>query len=231
MANNTMRELILKCTEVNRDYMRLPAGIVQGYQAMVNLYQRIADQSVECAQAWVEDGRGYLLGKALIACPPHEPAVSAFWWSVVSWAEAFGQSIGVDMEEWNTAFVAPHDQFASYLMPSGRSFLSRYWSSSRVLPVGGSPAQLVTELDSRWTDLVIQLTTKFGLAAHIKDRRAMVEARHLQRELRKEGSPVYKAYLQSDLAFFKQLFVYFPFSEKTIIVLGDWLLKLEEEVL
>lgn len=226
MANNTMREIILKCTEVNRDYMRLPAGMVNGYQAMVNLYQRIANQSVECAQAWVEDGRGDLLGKELIACPPHEPAVSAFWWAVVSWTEAFGQSIGVDVEEWNAVFVAPHDQFASYLMPSGRLFLS---NRSEVLPVvGGSPAQIVMELDSRWTDLVVQLTTRFGLAAHIKDRKAMVEARHLQRDLRKEGSPIYKAYLRSDLAFFNQLFKNFPFSEKTVQVLGDWLLKLEE---
>jgi len=203
------REIILKCTEINRDYMRLPAGMVQGYQAMVNLYQRIANQSVECAQAWVEDK----------PCPSHEPAVSAFWWAVVSWADAFGSSIGVDMEEWDTVFVAPHDQFASYLMPRSRS---------EFLPVVvGSPAQIVMELDSSWTDLVIRLTIRFG-GINLRDRRALVGARHLQQELRKEGSPVYKAYLQSDLEFFRQLFKNFTFSEKTVMALGDWLLKLEE---
>ncbi len=209
---NTMRdrEIILKCTEVNRDYMRLPAGMVDGYLDMVNLYQLIANQSYECAQAWVEDK----------PCPPHEPAVDAFWWAVVSWAEAFGRSIGMDMDEWGPVFVAPHDQFASYLKPRSRS---------EGLPVvGGSPAHIVMELDARWTDLVIELTTRFGLAAHLKDRRALVGARRLQQELRIAGSPVYNAYLQSDLVFFRQLFQNFTFNEKTVMVLRDWLLRLEE---
>jgi len=206
------REIILRCMEVNADYMRLPAGMLQEYRSMVNLYQRSADQLKECAQAGVEDK----------PCPAHEPATDGFIWAVVSWAEAFGQSIGVDMEEWDRVFVAPHDQFASYLKPRGRS----EWIS----PVAGSPAQIVMELDARWTDLVIRLTIRFGIKQHLKDRKAMIEARHLQQELRKEGSPVYKAYLQSDLAFFKQLFKNFPFSEKTVMALGDWLLKLEEAV-
>lgn len=208
---NTIREIILKCTEVNRDYMRLQAGMVPGYQAMVNLYQRIANKSYECAQAWVEDK----------PCPPHEPAVSGFWWAVVSWAEAFGQSIGVDMEEWDRVFVAPHDQFASYLKPRGRSEL--------ISSVQGSPAGVVMELDARWTDLVIQLTIKFG-GITLRDIRALVGARRLQRQLREPNTPAYKAYLQSDLAFFNQLFKNFPWSVKTVMALGDWLLKLEEAV-
>ncbi|KKN30537.1 hypothetical protein LCGC14_0833220, partial [marine sediment metagenome] len=46
-------------------------------------------------------------------------------------------------------------------------------------------------------------------------------------ELAREGSPVRKAYLESDLAFFQQLFKNFPFSEKTAGRLSQWLHDLE----
>ena len=101
------KEIILKCMEVNHKYMRLPAGKVDGLEAMTRLYKRIAEQCLTCAQAWGQDS----------PCPDHEPATDAFIWGVVAWSDAFGLSMGVDMAEWSRLFVYPHDQFASYLRP------------------------------------------------------------------------------------------------------------------
>jgi len=201
------REIILKCMEGNTNYMRLPAGMLQEYKSMTNLYQRIAEQLKECAQAWVHDQ----------PCPAHEPATDAFIWGVVSWAEAFGQSIGVDMEEWNTVFISPHDQFASYLKPRPRL--------ERISPVQGSAAEISMEIDARWTNLVIQLTARWGLAQHLKDGAAMLEAKRLQKQLREPGSPAYNAYLASDLTFFRQLFKNFPFSDDMRTQLENFLQK------
>lgn len=206
------REIMLKCTQVNSDYMRLPAGKVDGLKKLPGFYKRMATQSLVCAHAWRED----------MPCPGHEPAVDAFWWGIVAWADAFGSSVGVDQTEWGRVFVAPHDEFASYLKPNG-------------LPeplgvVSGPPADVIIRLDTLWMEKVIKLTTTWGLLAHIKDKDALVEAQRLGDELRNPGSPTYRAYLESDLKFFRKLFVNFPFSQGVRKKLDDFIIKAEESL-
>lgn len=190
--------------------MRLPAGKVAGLEAMTDLYKRIASQSLDCAQAWVQDS----------PCPDHEPAVDAFNWAIVAWSDAFGLSMGVDQVEWGREFVYPHDEFANYLRP-GRP--------PEPLPtVDGSPANIILTLDALWTELVIKLTAKYGLLHHLKDKDAMIEAQSLQGELQNPNSPAYKAFLESDLNFFHHLFKPFPFSQKTRKHINAWLKRAEE---
>jgi len=204
------KEIILNCTRVNHQYMRLPAGKVTGLEAMTELYKRIASQSLACAQAWVQDS----------PCPDHEPATDAFWWGVVAWSDAFGLSMGVDMAEWSRLFVYPHDQFANYLRPGN--------PPSPLEPVNESPASVILTLDATWTELVIKLTAEWGFFHHLKDSGAMLEAQRLQGELRTPGSPAYKAFLESDLTFFRHLFKHFPFSEQTKKYINAWLKRAEE---
>ncbi len=203
------RDIILKCTQVNVDYMRLPAGMVDGYRDLVALYKRIASQSLDCAQAWVANQ----------PCPDHEPAVDAFWWGIVSWSEALGMSVGTDPQEWGATFVAPHEEFAGYLRPGSRG--------ERLAVVTGNPGEVVMQLDAAWMMLVVKLTAQWGLLRHLKDHGAMMQARSLDKELRRPGSPAYKAYLQSDLAFLRQLFKNFPFRQETVVRLSEWLNDLE----
>lgn len=199
------REIMLKCTQVNRDYMRLPAGRVDGLKHLTSLYKRMANQSCDCARAWVEDR----------ACPEHEPAVDAFWWGIVEWAEAFGVSAGVDSDEWGKVFIRPHREFAEYLLPGPHP---------EPMPmVGGPPADIILRLDALWMERVIQLTTKWGLMAHLKDKGALGEAERLGAELRNPATLTYKAYLESDLNFFRRLFGNFPFSGQTASHLVKWL--------
>ena len=204
------REIILKCMEVNHKYMRLPAGKVAGLEAMTELYKRIASQSLTCAQDWVQDS----------PCPDHEPAVDAFNWGIVAWSDAFGLSMGVDMAEWGRLFVYPQEQFANYLRPGN--------PPSPLEQVDGSPANVILTLDATWTELVIKLTARWGFFHHLKDSAAMLEAQKLQGELRTPGSPAYKAFLESDLNFFRHLFKNFPFSEKTRKYVNAWLKRAEE---
>jgi len=204
------RGIILKCTQVNNQYMRLPAGKVAGLEALTALYRRIASQSLTCAQAWVQDS----------PCPDHEPATDAFWWGVVAWSDAFGLSMGVDMAEWSRLFVYPHDQFANYLRPGN--------PPEPLEEVNESPANVILTLDAKWTELVIKLTAKWGFFHHLKDKDAMLEALGLQGELRNPGSPAYKAFLESDLTFFRHLFKPFPFSEQTRKHINAWLKRAEE---
>lgn len=212
-----IKGIILDCTRVNHKYMRLPAGKVAGLEAMTDLYKRIASQSVKCAEAWYRDG----------ICPDHEPATDAFWWGVVAWSDAFGLSMGVDMAEWSQMFVFPHDQFANYLRPGTppaplEPILCPLHSKN------GSPADVILTLDAQWTELVIKLTAQWGLFHHLKDHGAMLEAQRLQGELRTPGSPTYKAFLASDLVFFRNLFKNFPFSKETQQYIKDWLKRAEE---
>jgi len=204
------RELMLKCMEVNSKYMRLPAGKVAGLEAMTDFYRRIASQSLDCAQAWVKDS----------PCPDHEPATDAFTWGVVAWSDAFGLSMGVDMAEWSRLFVSPHHEFACYIKPL---------EDPEPLPdVDGSPADIILKLDALWMELVIKLTSQWGLFHHLKDKGALLEAQRVGGELRNPGSPAYKAFLESDLTFFHHLFKSFPFSEKTRKHINAWLKKAEE---
>lgn len=200
----TEREIMLRCTGVNRDYMRLPAGQVTGLTTLTELYQRMASQSVECAHAWVSDQ----------SCPSHEPAVDAFWWGIVPWADAFGQSIKVEKGEWHRVFIVPHLSFAAYLK-AGNHLES-------ISPVSGTAAEIILELDRRWMELVIRLTMKWGLLHHIKDRQALNEAKNLDAMLRVPSSTAWSLYLESDLAFFRQLFKNFQFSAETTAYLADW---------
>jgi len=212
-----IKEIILNCTKVNHKYMRLPAGKVTGLEAMTDLYKRIASQSVQCAEGWY-NGR---------PCPNHEPAVDAFWWGVVAWSDAFGLSMGVDMVEWGQMFVFPHEQFANYLRPGKppaplEPILCPLHSSN------GSPANVILTLDATWTELVIKLTAQWGLFHHLKDQGAMWEAQRLESDLRNPASPAYKAFLESDLTFFRHLFVNFPFCATTKKYIAAWLKKAEE---
>lgn len=203
------KETMLHCTRVNCDYMRLPAGEA-GLVNMAELYQRIAAQSLQCAQAWQKES----------PCPDHEPAVDAFWWAVVAWSDAFGLSIGVDQLEWGKVFVSPHVDFANYLRPN---------SLPEPIPeTSGTPAEIIIGLDTLWMEKVIRLTGKWGLLHHLKDKGAMTEAQRLGEELRNTESPTYKAYLESDLAFFRILFKPLPFSESTRKYIDEWLDKAEE---
>ena len=206
------KEIMLNCARVNNNYMRLPAGKVAGLETMTALYRRIASQSVQCAEAWLQDS----------PCPDHEPAVDAFWWGVVAWADAFGLSMGVDQKEWGNLFMYPHDKFANYLRPNGLQ--------DPLNPVEGSPADIILTLDVMWTEKVIKLTAQWGLWHHLKDKGAMLEAINLQAELVKPGSPVRKAFLESDLRFFHHLFPPFSFTEATRKHINSWLKRAEEEV-
>lgn len=204
-----IKAIMLNCTKVNQRYMRLPAGKVAGLETMTDLYKRIASQSIQCAEAWHRDE----------PCPEHEPAVDAFWWAVVSWADAFGLSMGVDQVEWGQKFIFPHDMFANYLRPGT--------PPAPLSTVDGSPANIIMELDARWMVLVISLTAQWGMIHHLKDSRAISEAQHLEAELRNPASPAYKAYLKSDLAFFRALFKPFPFNQQTKEHIDAWLKEVE----
>jgi len=208
----TNQEIIVNCCKVNKTYMRLPAGQVSGLETMTSLYTRIAEQSLECALAWQRGSPSY----------PHEPAVDAFWWAVVAWADGFGLSIGVDMKEWSRNVVYSHEQFANYLKPGNLQ--------EPLHSVDGSPANIILELDAKWMELVIILTAKWGLFHHLKDMPAKSEAEKLGAELRKPDSPAYKAYLESDVVFLRAFFACFPFSQQTKTYLNLWLKRVKEEI-
>ena len=82
-------------------------------------------------------------------------------------------------------------------------------------------------LDAAWMMLVVKLTAQWGLLSHLKDHGAMMQARSLDQELSRPGSPAYKSYLESDLVFFRQLFKNFPFRQETVARLSEWLNDLE----
>lgn len=206
------RELMLHCTWVNEAYMRLPAGMVNGYSLVADLYKRLATQSRICAEAWVNDQR----------CPAHEPAVDAFWVAVVPWAVSFGQSLGVPQYEWRNLFVAPHEQFVEYLC-EGRS-------CDELPIVSGTPSEIIMRLDAEWMKMVASLTGRWAFWSYLKDMPALVQAKALDSALQQPGSEAQRAYLTSDLVFFRQLFAPFPFSAKMRADIGVILLAVEEEI-
>ncbi|MBA7687077.1 hypothetical protein ES703_95537 [subsurface metagenome] len=126
------------------------------------------------------------------------------------------------MAEWSRLFVDPHCQFANYLRPGN--------PPPPLEQVDGSPANVILTLDADWTELVIKLTAQWGAFHHLKDRGAMLEAQRLQGELRTPGSPAYKAFLESDLNFFRHLFKTFPFSAKTRKHIDAWLKRAEQNM-
>lgn len=205
-----IKQIMLNCAKVNNRYMRLPSGKVAGLETMTALYKRIASQSLQCAKAWYNDQ----------PCPQHEPATDAFWWGIVAWSDAFGLSMGVDPVEWGQTFVFPHEQFANYLRPGE--------PPPPLNAVDGSPSNVIMTLDAKWAGLVISLTAQWGLFHHLKDQVAMIEAQNLQGELLNPQSAAYKAFLESDLVFFRALFKPFPFSDVTRNYINGWLKRAEE---
>ncbi len=218
MASITDKELILHCTQVNSGYMSLPAGQVRGYEAVTRLYQRIAAQSLACAQAWLEDK----------PCPPHEPATSAFWWANVAWAIAFGQALGMELLEWYYFdFVRPHYDFAYYLRP--------YKGPLALPPALGEEVQparvIILWLDARWMALVIGLTARWGLIHHLKDFRVFWQSLRLMKVLKSpKKHPVSQAYLVSDIAFLRDLFKPFPFELSTRQRIEQLLIRADAEL-
>ena len=139
---------------------------------------------------------------------------------VVAWSDALGLSMGVDMAEWGRLFMYPHQEFANYLRPGN--------PPQPLEEVNDSPANVILTLDAAWIDLVIKLTAQWGAFHHLKDRAAILEAQRLQGELRTPGSPAFKAFLESDLNFFRHLFKNFPFSGQTRKHINAWLKRAEE---
>ncbi|KKM63376.1 hypothetical protein LCGC14_1512140, partial [marine sediment metagenome] len=127
---------------------------------------------------------------------------------------------GSDQLEWGRLFIYPHQEFANYLRPGS--------PPPPLEQVNESPANVILTLDAAWTELVIKLTAQWGFLHHLKDKDAILEAQKLGGELRTPGSPTYKAFLESDLAFFRHLFKLFPFSEQTRKHIAAWLKKAEE---
>ena len=104
-----------------------------------------------------------------------------------------------------------------------------YGNAPEPLPeVDGSPADIIMKLDALWMERVIKLTAKWGFLHHLKDKAAMDEAQQLGAQLRDPGNPAYKAYLESDLAFFRALFKPFSFSVPTRTHINNCLKQAEE---
>ena len=131
------------------------------------------------------------------------------------------------MVEWGRMFVFPHEQFANYLRP-GKPPAPLVAILCPLHSRNESPANVILTLDATWTELVIKLTAKWGLLHHLKDKDAMIEAQRLQGELRDPRTITYKAFLESDLTFFRHLFKHFPFCETTKKYIDAWLKKAEE---
>jgi hypothetical protein len=206
------RELILHCTWVNEAYMRLPAGMVSGYNLVADLYRRLATQSRQCAEAWVNDQ----------CCPDHEPAVDAFWVAVVPWAISFGQSLHLDPGEWHQAVVHPHEQFVQYL--------TNNTCDDPIKLISGTPSEIIMKLDAEWMSRVAYLTGRWAWFRYLPDIPALAQAKQLDSALQEPGSEAQKAYLKSDLVFFRQLFEPFPFSESMRSDINGILAQVEDEI-
>ncbi len=212
---------ILQCAETNSRYMRRSAGQA-GYPAVVGLYDRLADQSLDCARAWA----------AAEPIPDHEPAVDAFWWGLVEWAHYFTVAIlrwGSYQEielyrEMDRVFVRPHVEFASWLRPD---LHHRHRVPNKgVIGAGESlrAAEVILRCDVRWTWCVILRTARWGLLHHLKrDAKALWQALFLMRRLRQWPDPVAVAYLESDVVFLRELFGHFEFSHRMKAIIENFL--------
>jgi hypothetical protein len=211
-------------------YMRGTPAAKAGYGAVVRLYQRIASQGLDCAKAW-EQRR---------PCPPHEPAVDAFWWGVAAWANLFC----ADVAAWSgpvharaihdsllESFCRPHREFAQWLRPLRPASTEVPLVASHAAPFNGaSPAEIILAHDAAWTLLVIRLTARWGLVRHLKDLPALWQALLLVRRLRRWPNPVARAYLESDMKFLRELFGHFHFRPQVQLVLDRFLEAAEEEL-
>jgi len=141
---------------------------------------------------------------------------------VVAWSEAFGLSIGANSVEWLPKFVEPHHLFAQYIR--------RERPMDGMPTVRGSPCDIIMKLDALWMRRVIDLTARWGFFHYVLEMPSLMEAKRLETELQDPGSPARRAYLQSDLVFFRALFKPFPFNDEMRDYLDNWLMAVEEEI-
>jgi hypothetical protein len=215
-----------------------PAGQLEEFPRVRRIYDRLATQGSECAEAWVA-GR---------PCPPHEAGVAAFWWAVAAWAGAFLNDVlevspyivGLDQaKSWLFRQVAenfyqPHVEFARYLRsrPSG---VIAYWRDVSAMQ-NMSPGEMVLAHDAKWTALGVRLAVRWHPLYLVTEFRTIREAIRLSGALRKpflndvlqaspsfvgleqakdwlsrqsRYNPIARAYLQSDLVFLRQFFAHF----------------------
>ncbi|KKN39344.1 hypothetical protein LCGC14_0744490 [marine sediment metagenome] len=219
---------MLKCAATNVAYMRATPAGRQGYGALVKLYESIAGASLNCAREWADDN----------PCPPHQPAVDAFWWAVAVWAVRFTTDVvgwaappreGLLLQEVQEVFTRPHIEFASWLRPvRPGDRVSEYPFVTRWPP---NPGLMILAHDIAWTRAVIRLTARWGLVHHLKDLRALGQSvlliHHLSRGPR--NSTIARAYLGSDLVFFRRLFRHFDFSPELRGVLDRFLAAADEQ--
>lgn len=202
------REKIVKAAKLNRAYMDLPVG--NHHPALVKLYREIAEESVIQARNYSGDMRR----KPLVVPPGN---VCAFWWATAAWAWTLGYFMRDSITEpaarewtgrWDTHFVAPHVNFASYLTESYNDWRLRALGRPEDLP-DLSPADTILELDRRWMWLVINHTRLRDLKGNLKNGRALWEAWRLNRHLKDTRSVVRQHYLEADLVFLRVLFQIF----------------------
>lgn len=206
------RKLMHHCCVVNNDYMRLPAGRVDDYNLISDLYRRLAQQSLECSMAWM-NGQD---------CPKHEPAVNAFWTAVMPWADEFARTFHMPELEWYDVFMQPHSEFLR--------FIRHDCDWVPLEQVHGSTSERVMKLDADWMSRVVTLTTRWAFWQYLSEKDVIGQAKRLEQELKTPGSPVQKAYLISDFAFFKNLFEPFPFSNQSRECINKFLASLETEI-
>ena len=223
---------MLKCAATNMAYMRATPAGQQGYGALVRLYESIAGASLNCAREWADDN----------PCPPHQPAVDAFWWGVYAWSLQFSADIlwwwarntnrpnGLLLNQFQRAFCDPHLWFALWLRPlklEEKRLIAAY--ARRVDSL--TPGEIILCHDVRWTRSVIRLTARWGLVHHLKDLQALGQSvlliHHLSRGPR--NSTIARAYLGSDLVFFRRLFRHFDFSPELRGVLDRFLAAADEQ--
>ena len=223
------RDIIRLCAQTNWAYMATqPAGQIEEFQRVRRIYDRLATQGYECAQAWLE-GR---------APPPHEPGVDAFWWAVAAWSNAFMHDVlsvspiylaqGKEVQERisrqvSENFYLPHLEFAKYLRPRPSGVIAYDPMDLRNTYAHG---QIILAHDAKWTRLGVRLAVRWHPLYLVKEFRTIREAVRLSGALRNSlpsekwaplppgpGEPSYnpiaRAYLESDLVFLRELFGHF----------------------
>ena len=234
------RELIRLCADTNLRYMATtPAGQTEQFPRVRRIYDRLATQGYECAQAWVE-GR---------PPPPHEAWVDAFWWAVASWSASFMSDLlqvspvycaqGTETQrligrQVSENWYQPHLQFAMYLRPHPAGIIA--YNPVKLLHI--TPGRLVLMHDAKWTSLGVGLAVRWRPLYLVTEGRTLWEALRLSGALRKpqgkeaQYNPIAKAYLQSDLVFLRELFGHFngQWSDLLTRIIGQFLDSVEAEL-
>lgn len=250
MTPEQHREVIRLCAQTNWAYMATqPAGQIDEFQRVRRIYDRLATQGYECAQAWLE-GR---------PPPRHEPGVDAFWWAVSAWSSAFmhdvlqtspiflglGAKQALMSRQVGENFYQPHLQFALYLRSRPSGVLIYDGLDLR----GMSRGQMVLAHDAKWTSFAVRLAVRWHPLYLLKEFRTIREALRLSGALRKPlpnkrwailppgpGKPPYNpialAYLESDLVFLRELLGHFTglFSYDLNRIIDEFLDSVETEL-